>query len=108
VKEIITDGRSRGLGPSLHTEFRALVGRDVPQFSLILSAPPADAPPGEGPLIRINREARPGPGAGDGGGGIAVAVVDPMMGVVVDTATFPDAGGGEVVTWRMNRIDPPR
>jgi len=35
-------------------------------------------------------------------------VVDRVMGGVVDTAVFPDATGGETITWRMNRIDPPR
>jgi hypothetical protein len=112
VTKVVAAHRSGGRGPSLHTDFRSLVGRDVPQFSMIVSAPPASAGAEARCSIRINREVRPAPvppgGAADATGGISVAVVDPVMGVVVDTATFPDAAGGEAVTWRMNRIDPPR
>jgi len=110
VKRIITAGARAGRGPTLHTDFRSLVRRDMPQFSMIVSAPTATgAAAGERCMIRINREVRPAPAPPGGeGAGISVAVVNPVMGVVVDTAVFPDATGGETITWRMNRIDPPR
>jgi hypothetical protein len=110
VKQIITAGPKPGRGPTLHTDFRSLVRRDVPQFSMIVSAPTASgAAAGERCMIRINRDVRPAPAPpGGDGAGISVAVVDPVMGVVIDTAVFPDATGGETITWRMNRVDPPR
>jgi hypothetical protein len=115
VKRIVTATRGGGRGPALHTDFRSIVRRDVPQFSIIVSAQTATAAAaGERCMVRINREVRPAPApdagatGADGSGGVSVAVVDPVMGVVVDAATFPDAAGGETVTWRMNRIDPPR
>jgi hypothetical protein len=107
VETVITSARGAGRGPSMNTELRLLSGGDTPQLWLVVSAPPAG---GAGRCeIRVNREVRDAPGAGAGGaGGVSVAVIDPEQGIVVDAATFPDAAGGETVTWRMNRIDPPR
>jgi hypothetical protein len=98
-------------GPSatrtlLKTDLRSLTGRDVPQLAIAV-APPAIAG-GARPEIRVNRQDWVRAREDDPAGAISVVVIDPAMGVVVDAATFPDAGDGEVVVRSLRRLRPRR
>ena len=94
--------RAAGGPTRVKTDFRSLTRRDVPQLTIDVEVEP-DAR-GPGPRIRVNRQDWAPAGAAGSAGAISVVVIDPEMGVVVDAATFPDAGDDEVVTHSLRRL----